>query len=605
MEKLDPFLDYYQRELTYLRRSGSHFAQQYPKIAQRLDLSSSESSDPHVERLLESFAYLTARLQRDIEDQFPRFTEALLGVLYPQFVSPIPPFSLARFETSPQKGKLTKATRIPRGTKLFARAETGEVCHFQTGWDFDLVPITIGQASVVPTRTLDGPRSFIRSSKVLHLGLASHGGSLQSTGVSSLRVHIAGNKLLRNTLYEAIFAQEMQVVLVPREGPQKDTPLVLGPRALRQVGFEEDEAVLPFPNHSHPGYRLLMEYFHYPEKFFFFDIASEALAVESKEVDLYLSLSDETSVNPQDVSALNFLLGCVPVINLFHKITDPIRLDHRSVSYQLVPDQRREKHTEIHSILSVSAAVDDRKDVKHFMPYFNYNHQMTEKDHKLFWHARRLPSTRPDIPGTDIHLSFVDYEFTPVKPVSHTLFARTLCTNRGLAGDLSAGAALFAEDSIPASKLYLLNRPTHQVYPPQEGQTQWRLVSQLALNHLALTGGEKSLHALKEILRLYANLDKARRVPELDALQTMTTERVTRRFGQDAWRGFTEGTKISLTFDLEHYHDLSAFVFSSVLNHFFSLFTAVNTFTELEIYNAKYKDVWKQWDPQSGSKVLL
>ncbi len=605
MEKLDPFFDYYQRELTYLRRSGSHFAQQYPKIAKRLDVGPSDSSDPHVERLLESFAYLTARLQRDIDDQFPRFTEALLGVLYPQFVNPVPPFAIARFETSPHKGKLTSAVTIPKGTKLFSRAETSEVCHFQTGWAFDFVPASLTHADVLSTNTLEGARQFLNSSRSLQLKLASNSGTFQDMNLKTLRVHIAGNKLMKNTLYEAIFSQNMQVVLVPRDGPQKGNPVVLGPDALKQVGFEEEEAVLPYPAQSHPGYRLLMEYFYYPEKFFFFDIESKKLGIDAKEIDIYLSLSDQVTINPTDVSHSNFLLGCVPVINLFHKITEPIRLDHRSVEYRLIADQRLEKHTEIHSILSVSAAIDGSETVERFMPYFSYNHQMSERGHKSFWHARRLASKKPDIPGTDLHLSFVDFDFNPVKPVTHTLFARTLCTNRALARELSAGTTLFAEESIPASKLYILDRPTRQVYPPRDGQVQWRLISQLALNHLALTGGEEGLCALKEIIRLYANLDRERLIPELDALTKMETTRVTRRFGQDAWRGFSEGTQVSLTFDLEKYHDLGAFVFSSVLNHFFSLFTAVNTFTELEIYNANYKDVWKRWDPQSGNKVLL
>lgn len=605
MEKLDPFFDYYQRELTYLRHSGSRFAQQYPKIAKRLDVGPSESSDPHVERLLESFAYLTARLQRDIDDQFPRFTEALLGVLYPQFTNPVPPFTIARFETSPKQGKLTSAFTLPRGTKLFSRAQTGEVCNFCTGWDFDLVPATITHAAVLPTAVIEAGRGMMRSSKSLNLRLTTQGTTFKAGGIKKLRVHIAGNKLLRNTLYEAIFAQEMQVVLVPRDGVLKGQAIPLGASSLKQVGFAEEEAVLPFPSHSHPGYRLLMEYFYYPENFFFLDIEHEALAVEAKEVDLYITLSDETILNPNDVSHHNFLLGCVPIINLFHKITEPIRLDHRSVEYRLIPDQRLEKHTEIHSILSVSAAIDGSKEVEHFMPYFSYNHQMTEKGHKSFWHARRVETSRPEMMGTDVHLSFVDFDFVPIKPVSHTLFARTLCTNRGLAQDLAAGTTLFAEDSIPASKMYLLDRPSRQAYPPRDGQTQWRLISQLSLNHLAITGGQEGLRALKEMIRLYANLEKERRVPELDALIEMKTQRVTRRFGRDAWRGFTEGTKISLRFDLETYHDLEAFVFSSVLNHFLSLFSAVNSFTELEIYNTSYKDVWKKWEPQSGNKVLL
>ena len=204
-----------------------------------------------------------------------------------------------------------------------------------------------------------------------------------------------------------------------------------------------------------------------------------------------------------------------------------------------------------------------------------------------------------------MHLSFVDFDFTPLKPVTHTIFARSLCTNRNLAEQIPSGGQLHAEDKIPVTRIFVLDRPRKQIYPPRDGQTQWRLISQLSLNHLALSGGEGALRALKEVIRLYANIERERTIPELDAITDMSTTLVTRRFGVDAWRGFAQGTKITLTFGQDEYHDIGAFVFASVLNHFFSLFASVNTFTQLEVLNNRYKGTWKTWKPTAGNRVLV
>ncbi len=606
LKKLDPFFDYYQRELTYLRHSGARFAQQYPKIARRLDLSATDSSDPHVERLLESFAYLTARLQRDIDDQYPRFTEALLGVLYPQFVDPIPSFAIAHFDMVPEQGKITAPLTVPRHTKVFSRSKTGEACHFRTAYDLDLTPLHIDQAELVETSSLDAEVArHIGSSRALRLRVSSQTGTFREMTLERIRFHITGNALVKNALYEGIFAQEVRAVfqpIAPHKGPAIGN---LPSKCVHAVGFDEGEDVLPYPAHAHPGYRLLMEYFHYPEKYFFFDIKSPLLAQNTTQMDIFLSFCEEVPINGRDVTRANFMLRCAPIINLFHKITEPIRLDHRSVEYRLIPDVKLEKTTEIHSILEVTAAIDQERDVEKFMPYFSYNHQLSEKGHKCFWYARRVETEKDHIPGTDMYLSFVDFDFTPLQPVSQTIYAKSLCTNRGLANQIPAGGDLYAEEKIPASRIYVLDRPTKQIYPPRDGQTQWRLISQLSLNHLSLSGEGDGLRALKEVIRLYANIEKERIIPELDAITNLSTSVVTRRFGVEAWRGFAQGTKIDLTFAQDDYHDLGAFMFASVLNHFFSLFSAINSFTELEIFNDNYKGTWKKWQPTSGNQVLL
>lgn len=599
MRRGDDLVGYYRRELSYLREMGREFAARYPKIAARLELATDESPDPHVERLIESFAFLTARLQYNIDAEFPEITSTLLGILYPQMIEPVPSMAIAHFDVDPAQGKLTSGYSVAKNTSLFARANGGLVCRFRTCYPLTLWPVEVEYADFESPDQY--PFAGSRVSTVLRLRLRCHGADLSELEWRRLRFFLHGERRVAFELYQLLVQHVDSVVLRSADGSRV---VPLSKQALRPVGFGDDEDVLPYPAHAHSAYRLLQEYFAFPDKFLFFDLEGLDAGFKGDTLDI-LILLDRPPGRRLAVNRDTFRLNCTPIVNLFRKSSEPIRWDHRTTEYRLVPDMRREKSTEIHSILRVSATSDADDGSRVFAPFYAYTHTMEQRGQKAFWHARRRPTGRADLPGTDVYLSFLDLEFNPAQPASQVVYAHTLCTNRRLAEQLSAGALLDIEEGVPRKAITCLTKPTPQGEPALDAAGQWRLISHLALNHLSLSEGRASLNALREILLLYSHSDHDTVKQQINGIVSMSSRRIVRRVGPDAWRGFCRGTEITLTFDEELYVGSSPFLLASVLNRFFALYTSVNSFTQLVIKSRQREGIWYQWQPMAGEQDIL
>lgn len=597
----ETLLEYYNRELGYLRKAGGEFSKRYPKIAQRLELAGGSSADPQVERLLESFAFLTARVQRDIESEFPEVTSALLGVLYPQFLSPVPSMSIAQFVVDPAQGKITSGYEIKKHTPLFAETLETLPCRFRTCYPVVLWPVEVSYAGFESTDQFDFLDHMPRVATVLRLRIQAQQGSLKDLSLKNLRFHLSGDVNAAFRLYELIFGNTLHVALLP-EG--KKRPVFLPEDSIKPVGFEANEEVLPYPAHAHPAYGLLQEYFTFPEKFLFFDVDHLDRHASDKSFDI-LFMFDSTPRDRFAVDSETFRLGCTPVINLFRKTTEPIRIDQRRTEYSLMPDLRRERTTEIHSIQTVSLSSNPEDKTRTVQPFFSFDHQSEMAEQTAFWYATRQPAVRKDMSGTEMSMRLVDLDFKPAAPPAQTLFAHTLCTNRRLAEQVPAGALLQIEEAAPAAEIVCLTKPTSQLDPPLAGSTLWRLISHLSLNYLSLSNDAEGLKALREILRLYSYLNDASVVQQITGIRGLQSRSVVRRIGTDAWRGFCRGIEIQLIFDEELYVGSSAFLFGAVLNRFFALYSSVNSFTELVIRSRQRDGIWKRWPAIIGEQIVL
>ncbi|OQY58016.1 MAG: hypothetical protein B6245_14085 [Desulfobacteraceae bacterium 4572_88] len=410
----ESLLEYYNRELSYLRRMGAAFAEQYPKIAGRLELEADQCPDPHIERLIESFAFLTARIQHTLESEFPQLSSTLLGVLYPQFLNPVPSMTIARFDADPTRTGITSGHLIPKNTPLFALSEQGNTCRFRTCYPVMLWPVTVTYAGFESTDQFDFLDNAPNTALVLRIRIETPGAIGDLTGMHRLRFYISGDRILTNALYELIFCHVQRAAVLPKKGGR---PAFLSDEAVLPVGFDEGEDVLPYPPNAHRGYRLLHEYFTFPKKFLFFDLDlnqadflnAQGFSPDDQQFDILFML-DQMPGERLVIDRNTFCLGCSPVINLFKKVTDPIRVTRRLPEYPLNPDSRREKITEIHSILSVSASADARDGSTEVAPFFSFNHKMERKGQQAFWHANRMGHDRKDIPGTRMHISFVDLD---------------------------------------------------------------------------------------------------------------------------------------------------------------------------------------------------
>jgi len=605
-ESFEQMLDYYQQEMVYLRRAGSRFAEQYPRLAQNLNISASGSSDPHVERLMESFAFLTGRLQKELDNRYIQFTNTLLGVLYPQFEAPFPSAAIASFRLSPHLGKSTAGYTVARGTPLFTEAQEKKICRFQTTYPVELWPFEVSEARIMNVDESPLSPALLQTQWVVKIRVQRYDGKMSELNPTFLRFFISGDSLSSQCLYDSIFGYLPETPTpVYLQADTAEAPLQLPEGALVPIGFREEDSLVPYPHKALDAYRILHEFFVFPDKFKFLDIHHFSTAGANRYVDIYIPLADRSRADKLRVSEHNFVLGCTPIVNLFPKISEPIDLNYQSVSYRLVGDQRNEDTTEIHSILKVVAAVSGGRETEVFAPYFSYDYDVEARDNGLFWHSTRAPSEVPEISGTDVSLSFVDYNFTPQQPSNKTVYAYTLCTNRDLATYIPAGGNLQVDGAIPPTTITCLKRPTTQISPSLDGDSQWRLISQLSLNHLSLSGDQKAILALKELLQLYSGFNKSKSHPEINALESITYTPIMRRRGQDAWRGFIQGLSITLTIDEIPFSGRGGFMLASVLNDFFSLYVSLNSFTELTLISTQSDGIWKQWPAQIGSQSLL
>lgn len=593
------FLAAYQRELIFLRQMGAEFATRYPKIAARLDLSEDTCTDPHVERLIESFAFLTARLQAQIDAEFPVFTSALLGSLYPHLTAPIPSLSVARLEPDMEGGVPSSGYEVRRHSPLFAAGSGDALVRFRTCYPVTLWPLSVSEARIENTDQYPFLDQMPKVSAVLRLRLQAGKVNFNEIAVDRLRFFLNAEAQTAFALYDLFCSGVLGVAICL---DKKKEPAVLQPAsALRPVGFGDDESVLTTPTQGHPGYRLLQEYFAFPEKFLFFDLDVPGVRRAKRTVDV-LILLDEPPRRRLTIDAETFALGCTPIVNLFDRTTEPIRLEERQPEHRLVADSRQERSVGVHSLISVSAS-EDPSTVEIMEPIFSYRHP-ADSDGAVFYHAQRRLTGRADIPGSDLFLTFVDLRMDLAQPPHKTVYAHTLCTNRDLAAQVPAGAELQAEEGGPLARVVCLRKPTAQIEPPAGGSGMWRLVSQLSLNHLSLSGGEGSLPALRELLRLY-RFNPTQSEDQINGIRRMSCRPVLRHLGDDAWRGYRQGLEVTLTLDETLYVGSSALLLTAVLSRFFGLYSAINSFTQLVVKSEQRQGTWKTWDPMAGALAVL
>ncbi len=591
-------LRYYREELSYLRRMGSAFAQRFPAVAARLELGPDIVPDPHVERLIESFAFLTARIQRDLDASLPEITTALLSSLYPHYVAPTPSMSIARIDVDPTAGKLTSGYFVPRHTPLFAITGRDRTLSFRTGYPVTLWPLRVESAAIVAPDRFPFLDFASDVASVLRISLECMDGTFGDLELRDLRFHINSDTRVGNVLYEALFHDLLRVALV---GEGHADPRILPASVVTPVGFAPGEELLPGGPHSHSGYGLLHEYFAFPAKFAFFDVDGLENAATGKRLDI-LFLLNRPPAQRLSIDAETFALGCTPIVNLFPKIAEPVRLDHKTTEYRVVPDQRREATTEVHSILRVASQRDSDEDSVAFQPFFSFDHAGGAARSRTFWASRVQPVPRADIPGSETLISLVDLDFNPADPGVQSVFVRTLCTNRHLAEQLPTGAVLQCELAAPIAEIVTLQRPTQQRDTPMGGGNHWKLVSHLTLNHLSIEGPE-GMRALREMLKLYAG-DDAMALRQIAGIREISSRRVTRRVGTDAWRGFCRGVQISVTLDETDFVGGNPYLFGAVLSRFFAQHAAVNSFTQLRLYSAQREGIWKEWPPATGTQIV-
>ncbi len=582
---IDILSEYYQYELSYLRSAGSDFARKYPKIARRLDLSHNESSDPQIERLIESFAFLSGKLQKQIDDQFPEIADALLGVLYKPLVLPTPSCVMVNFDVDLGRAEKSAGCIIPKNTQLHATSNSGEICHFTTAHDLRLWPMNIISTEIVQKEHI--PNYYARATYYLKIGVTYP--ETATARPEKLRFYINADALLRSKIFSAIFSVDERVIY------QKDKhfEFVSG---ISAVGLGDDEALLPYPKTVHRGFRLLQEYFSFSEKFYGFEITIPKNVDISGKGFIYIPMGHNTLMQ---VSPKNFSLSSVPAVNLFPKVTEPLRLDYKQVEYCLVPDFRRYNSTEIYTIEKM-VAVEPKGNDEIFIPeFFSCNHDAEEIKSGIFWKSRRKKSYIKDAFGEDVYISFIDTDFKPQFPADKVFYAYTLCMNRCIAEQIPVSGELQIEVSAPIKRVYCLDRPTVQRPSIQNGRSLWKLISALSLNSISFS--TEGVEKIREVLNIFTDIANSNLSKEAEAILSINSSIITKRADEQTWRGFIRGTEIEISFD-DSIENLGL-PLSLVLSRFLSSYTTINTFVDVIV---KSKDrVVKKWEQQFGIQNYL
>lgn len=611
---------YYERELLFIRQMAQEFARQYPAAASRLMLEPNRSVDPHVERLLEGFSFLTARIQQKLDDDFPELTDALLGVLYPHYLRPIPSFGIVEFQGDAANAQ-PSGLDIPRGSKLHTRKFEELACQFRTCYGVTLWPVELTEARLQSPPFPPGLQPPAQTAAVLRLSLSCQGDMrFTNLELETLRLHLYGDNQLVPRLYELIFNHTLQVAIRSTDTTANVPPVILTPEeCLKQVGFERDEGLLPYPPQSFLGYRLLTELFAFPQKFLFVDLAGwrqVAAAGMGRQVEVVLYL-DRTLPNlEQEVDRETFRLGCTPIVNLFEQTCEPVALTHARTEYRVTPDVHHPRGMEVYSIDEVTAA--DPRSTTEFQPFYTLKHENSwsgSRTRRAFWHSSRRASLVDGDPGTEVHLNLVDLDFNPRLPADAVLIVRSTCTNRNLPLMLQqAGDALAfeLEAAVPLAGIRTLRTPTAPLRPPLGRGAHWRLMSHLTLNHLSLTDDDQGRAALQEILRLYDFSDPeagaqlaAVNKQLIDGILGLSSRRTVARLDSPAGSGFCRGTEILLELDEQKYVGTGAFLFASVLERFLGLYASVNSFTQLVARTRQGEGVLKCWPPRAGELQLV
>ena len=577
---------YFQDELTYLRESGSEFAKYHPKLTHFL---SEGTSDPDVERLLEGFAFLTGRIREKIDDELPELTQSLMTLLWPHYMRSIP--SLCISELKPHTGSVTEKTVVKRGAEMASEQVEGTQCLFQTCYDVDLYPITI--TNIEQTNS--------RNNSAIELTLSTeHGLELSRIGLDTLRLHLHGEIHITRTVFLWLF-RYLDYVELDVGGGYKHR---LGSEYVKPVGHEEDEALLPYSKNSFAGYRLLQEFFSLPDKFMFFDIKGldwlKGIPQRSTvKVKLYFKRALPSEVVLKDK---HLRLHCTPAVNLFEKDGDPIRLDHRRNEYKVRPQSSTQGHYEVYGIEQVESWSKNERRRKPLIEFESFEHQINQRDKQEFYKSKVVE--RVSGRGLERYISFHTHNGDIADLGTETVLMKLQCSNADLAERLSVGDITYATHNSPTYATFKnITKPTQSVSPQVNGELQWQLIANMSLNYLSMA----NIDVLKVLLSTYdfhSRVDRqAHRasIHRLDGIVSSEMKPIDR-----VLRGVSvRGNQFKLVTNSKFFvNEGDMFLMATVLNEFIRLYSSVNSFTELEVFDEATGEVYN-WASLIGQQTIL
>jgi type VI secretion system protein ImpG len=615
-------LEYYNRELQFMREMGAEFARAYPRVAARLGIDGVECADPYVERLLEGFAFLAARIQLKLDARHPDFTQQLLELIYPTFLAPIPSAAIAEFVPDLEEGSLKEGLLVRRGSSVTTPLGKGErtALEFRTAHDVTLWPITVNEVKYLSgagALSMQGLSVDAHARAAIRLRLkAAPGVSFASMPLDGLDFYIKATSGIASRIHEQIHAN--CIGLCVRAFPSSTAASILPSSGVVEIGFEDAAAMLPLPRAGYAGFRLLQEYFMLPERFMFFGLrglrpALRACATEEVEVFILLDRAQGTLENALDAS--QFRLNCTPIINLFPKSCDRLELTGHDVEQHVVPDRNRPQDFEIYSLERVTGILSSGEGGFPVAPFYSATHRSAASEQRAYYtlqRRRRLLSTRQrrtgeraSYVGSECFISIVDSGERIQRGEARQADVQALCTNRDLPIQATFGRGrtdFLLAGGAPISSIRCITGPTMPRVAPAEGEAAWRLISHLSLNYLSIESD--GIDLLRDFLALYADQNDSVAARQIEGVRNIGFAPVVRRLPVPGPISHGRGLRITLTLDDAAFEGAGLLPLAAVLERFFRRYVSLNSFTQLRLQSASRGEI-KQWPVRLGTRHVL
>ncbi|MGB9088465.1 MAG: type VI secretion system baseplate subunit TssF [Pseudomonas farsensis] len=615
-------LELYNQELQHIREGAAEFAKEYPKIAGRLTLSGIECADPYVERLLEGFAYLTARVQLKLDAEYPTFTHNLLEIAYPHYLAPTPSMTVVQLQTDPDEGSLAAGFPLPRGSVL--RANLGRnsqtPCEFRSTQDVTLWPLQVARAeyfgnpgAVLGRLATSEPKARAGLRLTLRSGAEIPFSSLPLT---HLPLYLNGADETPYRLYEQLLGSACAVFV--RQPGADWVERIPVEQALLPCGFDDAEAALPVVPQAFQGYRLLQEYFALPQRFLFIDVAGLQRAVQrcdGQELEILVLFERFDQSLESSVSAAQFVPFCTPAINLFPRRVDRLHLTDRVNEHHVIADRTRPTDFEIHSLQQVTGHGTGPD--QPFLPFYAVRDPSRYGRDQAYYIVRREPrvlsseqrrnGTRSSYMGSETFVSLVDGQQAPYRHDLRQLGISALCSNRDLPLFMNVGdgrSDFSLADSAPVAAVRCLAGPSRPKASHAHDNRAWRLISQLSLNYLSLAEQGQGAAALRELLRLYGDHHDSALQLQIDGLREVSSKACTRRLPMPGPIVFGRGLEITLTFDENAFRGTGVFLLGAVFERFLTRYVSINSFTETVLRTSERGEIMR-WKAKPGRRPTL
>jgi type VI secretion system protein ImpG len=624
---MDPrMLEYYNRELQFIREMGGEFAANYPRIASRLGLEGIACEDPYIERLLEGFAFLAARVQLKIDARHPDFTQHLLEMVYPDFLNPVPSCTMVEFLPELKDPGLEAGLKIPRGSSLRTILGKGErtACEFRTAQDVTLWPLTLtdvryvtgsgalsSQGIAVDARTRAAIRMRFR---------VSPGLKLNALALMSLPIFIKAPADLAYKVHEQVIANCLGYYV--RSTEPGSAVHFRASRSISQVGLDDSEAMLPPPRTGFHGYRLLKEYFAFAERFLFFsidDLKGLCATFQGDEFEIFIALDRPQSSLENSLDPSHFRLFATPAVNLFPRELDRMHLTPYETEHHIIADRNRPMDFEIYSVQSASALEGSGDRLSELSPFYTASHRTAANDERAYYTLQRrqrlysnrqvLGGARTSYIGTECFMSITDSQQKLWKGEIRQIDVKALCTNRDLPIQISMGKGQsdFVLDGAAALEgIRCIGGPTYPRASPAFGDTAWRLISHLSLNYLSLldTNPSTGAEALREMLTLYADVNDTTVQRQIDGVRNISHRPIVRRMPISGPITYGRGLQIDVVLDDAAFEGAGILCLASVLERYFARSVSLNSFTQLRLLSQTRGEI-KQWPVRLGNRKIL